>query len=164
MIYSALILRADLEAIREISTNVSDDRITPYIREAHELDLRSFLGADLYAEIMTQADGGTLTAANTTLIDDYLKRPLSFYAYSRMMEGHHASVTRYGIVRKENEFSENLNVADQLKLADNARKTAAAYMELARAFLNENGTTYPLWGGDTTNRNTPQGLNIGSIG
>jgi hypothetical protein len=164
MTYAALISRTDVKAVRDFSPNIENIRIDPYIREAHELYLANFLGADLYDEIMTEKAGNTLTAANLALINDYLKTPLCFYAYARMIEAQPVNVTRFGVVRKETEFSENLSVGDLQKLADMARKAGAAYLDKARVFLNDNAADYPLWETDGTQKTGNWGVNIRSIG
>ena len=163
MSYTALIVRSDITNIRDISANISNVRIDPYIREAQELDLKNFIGDDLYAELMTEALT-SFSANNQTLLDDYLKRPLAFFSYARFLEAQPANVTRYGVVRKENDYSENLSVSDVQKLADMTRKAGNAYFDEARKYLNDNAVDYPLWGIVGVSGSGNWGINIGQIG
>ena len=55
-----------------VEGNVDDKFINSTIVMVQDMQLQQLLGTDLYREISSQIDGNTLTALNTTLLDDYI--------------------------------------------------------------------------------------------
>ena len=69
--------------------------------------LRDLLGEDFYEEIYTQNDShpSTLTADNTTLLNDYIKPMLAHYVVYECFPQIKSNITSSGIVTLDHEFS-----------------------------------------------------------
>ncbi|KKM71788.1 hypothetical protein LCGC14_1427130 [marine sediment metagenome] len=58
-ITDTLLAATDFVAIREVSTNINDARILPYVREAQRIDMLNFLGEDLYYDFLVDQTAKT---------------------------------------------------------------------------------------------------------
>ena len=125
---------------------ISDEIIT--IAElAH---IKPMLGLDMYEELKTQNHNSSLTAANTTLITDYLKDALAWYVRFEVMNEIQYNTTSAGLVVNISEFSNPANVEqfNQMK-SDTFRKAQVMSDDMIAYILHEDQTNdYPLYGKD----------------
>ena len=129
---------------------ISDEIIT--IAElAH---IKPMLGLDMYEELKTQNHNSTLTAANTTLVTDYLKDALAWYVRFEVMNEIQFNTTSAGLVINSSEFSSAASAEqfNQMK-SDTFRKAQVLSDDmLAYIMHDDQNNDYPLFGqdGDTS--------------
>jgi hypothetical protein len=68
-----------------INENVDDKLLKSAIKEAQEIYIRDVIGSGIYNELQTQAFAGTITNANTTLLDVYIAPCLKYYTLTESM-------------------------------------------------------------------------------
>lgn len=131
-----------------LSINTDDKKYKRVISMAQD-DLKDVLGRGLFEEIQTQYDGDSLSAANDTLYEDYIKKFLAWRAYFNHTKFANFEDTPTGI----RTFSdENSTVVDDIKmysLEKNILERANKYKYDLVNFLKESrandSTAYPLW-------------------
>ena len=74
--------------------------------EAQKIHIRNYIGSGLYNEIISQVQSGSLTALNTTLLDDYIIPALKWWTMVEAAPFLTYKVTNKNIVRK-NSFHSN---------------------------------------------------------
>jgi len=62
-----------------LSESIDSKLLTSSILSMQDLKLEPLIGTGLYNAIRTQAAAGTLTAANATLLNDYIQRTLLYW-------------------------------------------------------------------------------------
>jgi len=141
-----LITFADIQKVRAVSNNVTENRLNPYITEAQDLDFRGLVGKDFYAVLLTAVIPATLpvTYKYAELKDQYAPY-LAYYAYARFLSQNQITSTDHSIVRKTNDWSEPVSDATMSKAISAARGAGVEYGNRFIDFMNENIATYPEW-------------------
>lgn len=142
--------KVEIAKHREISKNVRDDKINPYIEDAQRLDLKPLLGERLYNAInKTPAnhtllmDGGEYTYEGETYDHPGLKKVLSIYAYARYVMFGSYTDTAFGFVEKSSQDSKSVGDAHKRTLYTQNQNTAAAYFEEVALYMSR--VNYALW-------------------
>lgn len=148
-----LIDRIEIAKHREISKNVREDKIGPYIEDAQRLDLKPLLGERLYYELANNAtahsdllNGGTYSYDGKTYDHPGLKKVLSLFAYARYVMFGSYTDTAFGFVEKSNQDSKSVGDAHKRNIYTENQKAAASYFEDVALFMTR--TEYDLWASD----------------
>jgi len=135
-----------------LSQNIDEKKFKMVLKIAQE-DLEEVLGAEFYAQIETQYDplADTLTVANATLYEDYLKDFLAWSTYHRLLGFSQSDSTPTG--------ERSFNDENSILLADialeskekNVLQMVARYRNRIINYLNneqaKDSTVFPLWDG-----------------
>lgn len=133
-----------------LSLNIDEKKFKMVLKIAQE-DLRDILGGEFYEEIETQYNpiGDTLTTANSTLYENYLKDFLAWATYHRYLGFSQSDSTPTG-ERAFNDDSSTL--LGDIALAAKEKNVKAMvsrykdkiinYLRLQRSI---NSTSFPLW-------------------
>lgn len=119
------------------------------IEEAEMMDIRPRIGTALYNALEEDRceallEGGTYT-------DEYgklrsfvgLKMALAYYAYSRIVKMAGLNVTRYGVVKKEEEYSENASIQERQALAGDCFSMADEMLLGCLEYVAANRAIFP---------------------
>lgn len=174
MVDTVLLTRNDFKAIRKISQNTSWEKLSPYILEAQELDLKPILGQELYYDLIEDFNaspslekyydlyhGTTYTCGNSKITHNGLIPVLCYFAYSRYVLDAGITDTASGLKQKNNEYSENISEKTVGRVSDQARSAGSAYMSEVITFLNNNKADYSLWKCSTGNKRTVRITSVG---
>ena len=154
-----LIVTNDFAQYKQILATVNAERLEPYIMEAQRLDIKPFLGEELYHDFVENVDttnykkllsGGDYTYGNYTYYFNGIKPALVYFAYSRFLQNQGVTVTGFGVVQKKTEFSDQVDNDTLSRLVTSAREVGYAYLREVETFLDRNTATYTLWGYSTT--------------
>lgn len=133
-----------------LSVNTNEKKFKMALKLAQD-QLRATLGAEFYAEIETQYNpqNDTLTTANATLYEDYIKNYLAWATYGFYVQFSQADDTPTGIREFKEESSE---IISDIKLSARERnilKNAEFYRNQMINFLQttqaNTSTAYPLF-------------------
>ena len=131
-----------------------------FIEIAQEEHIRPVLGNDLYDEIVAQNNSATLTAENTTLLDDYIVPALAFYSKFELLDDMSVNTTSKGLQILESDFSRAANSDERGDMKNKAKKHADTYADKMTRFLNDS-TDYPLYSrGDNQREGTTSRLGV----
>jgi hypothetical protein len=135
-----IITTEDIGTYRDLTTNIPTKRVTPFIREAQDLDLRNLLGPDLYNKVVEDT-----SPLNYPLLDAYLVPCLCYWTYSRFVKNNRATMTSNGVVFKNTDGSVQANDTAVSMLITDANEAAANYANRLVEYLNNNVALYPEW-------------------
>jgi hypothetical protein len=124
-----------------------------FIEIAQEEHILPILGKDLYNEIVDQNNTATLTALNTTLLDDYIKNALAFYSKYELLDDLSIETTDKGLQVAESDFSRAANGEERGDMKSKAKKHADTFADKMTRFLNDSDD-YPLYNQGNSQRNT----------
>lgn len=71
-----------IKKFSNIDANVDAQYITPVIDLVQKMYIRPILGTALYNELVTEITNDTVSANNTTLLDDYIQDTMLYYVLS----------------------------------------------------------------------------------
>lgn len=171
-----LITQADVVKFHPMA-QIPQGRFDPYILKAQELDLKPVLNDSLYYDFLTKfnsetdpmfedyktlLNGGTYTFSGQTVNFPGVKPMLCAYTMARFLPSNQINVTRYGVVGKLNPQSEPTPGASITYLVNNLKAEAMAYQNQLEQFLQQNQTTYPLYGSYPSSVKQRTGVKFGN--
>ncbi len=109
--------------------------------------LKSAIGKKFYEELKTQNNGGTLTTANQTLMDDFLVRTLCWFARFEVINEIQSNSSSAGIVHNIDEFSTIIDPAELNAYKQDTYRKAEIYLKDMIEFLDDpdNSGDYPTY-------------------
>lgn len=121
------------------------NKFQPHIYPAELQYIKPFLGADLYNAIRTQYLADTLTSANETLLTDYLKPMLAWYTLAKSSPFMHTELRSAGFFNNNSEYSTTASDKQRADLYTVMIQNAEALSDLAKEYIEDNLTSYPLY-------------------
>lgn len=154
-----LISIQDIQEYTRITSSVDSVKsLEPFIIDAQEMDLRPFIGQELYIDLINEFEsypslptynylfnGCTYQVGTKNYLHHGLKAVLVFYTWHRFILGGNIQSTRMGMVVKKNEFSEPASEATIARIASQAKSMAVVYQDSVKCYLDNNNSLYPLW-------------------
>lgn len=141
------------EVVAKSFTNQATDLslISDEIIDIAELaHIKPMLGLDMYEELKTQNHNSTLTTANETLLNDFIKPALCWYVRFEVMNEIQYNTTSAGLVVNSSDFStaSSVEAFNQMK-SDTFRKAQVLSDDMI-AFIthDDQENDYPLYGQD----------------
>jgi len=135
-----------------LSNNIDEKKFKMVLKLAQE-DLQDILGKEFYEQIETQYEpsGDTLTAANSTLYEDYLKDFLAWATYHRYLGFSQSESTPTG----ERSFNdENSTLLADIALHSKEKNVLSMVTRYQNRIINyleneqsKDSTAFPLWEG-----------------
>ena len=99
--------RDDLVRFTSANGNIDTDKFIQYIFIAQEIQIQRFLGTELYQQLETKITNNNLTGHYLTLVQDYIKQPLSHWAMVEFLPFSAYSISNNGIFKRTAENSVN---------------------------------------------------------
>jgi hypothetical protein len=128
-----------------IDGNVDMKYITTTIADAQRLHILPILGTGIYNELGTQINAGTLTALNTTLLDDYIQDALKFWVIYEGIDLFSYHITNKNISTKNSDNSQPVQQVDVIRLMDRNKEKAEWFSQRITKYLLANISSYPLY-------------------
>lgn len=140
----------NIKQIRDISQNLRDGRIQPYIKEVEDIYIVPAIGAELYEKLdkgeVTDdilLDGGYYDRqtedGETSRERCYgLRLATAYFAYARVLRNNQVNVTAFGVTQKNgmlSEASDEKNISDAVS---DARKMGEHYLNSCVRYLRRN--------------------------
>lgn len=141
-----LITPTDVLALaRNASQSIAPKDIEVYIDEAEQLDLKPTIGTALYLRLLENSgdaeanalllDGGKYEGKSGVAMFAGIRKALAYYAYGRMVKNGGRSVTRFGYVEKQGDYSAQVAYRERLDSANDATLVADSYMKETINFI-----------------------------
>jgi hypothetical protein len=148
----------------DLALNVDADKITRCIIIAQDRYVKPILCVDLFNELLTQIESGTVTPDFQDLIDSIIPY-LSFRAYSRYLNGANIDSTEKGL-RTWNEDNSTVITDRRLgELMPQADQDALTYENDLKIFLTKNKECFsPFYDNCGCDSSSSGGFKITSIG
>lgn len=131
----------DIKSVRDISRNLSPERIEPFIEEVEHMYVVPAIGAERYEgltngsiadDILT--DGGYYTKGTKHLCYG-LKKAIAYFAYARICKNNGLNVTAYGITQKTSNYSSPTPDNQISEVVEEATKMGNLYLQSCVDYL-----------------------------
>lgn len=155
-----LITANQVKTLKEVSSNIPNSKIELFIRESQVIEIRNFLGAELYKLLQddaTEGDPTTWSEARftnlwngsaytyrSTSVDFYgLSYACAYFTLARLIENNQVNITRYGVDTLTNDGGEDASQAQMRTIATRMKQLGVRNLEEADQFLLAQKNTYP---------------------
>ena len=132
--------------------NIDFKFIRPVIMLSQDIHLQPKLGTTMFNELKTQIIGGTLTTANTTLLNDYIQPMLLYWVQAEAPAAISYKFLNKGLMQQSSENSSTSSLDEINFISQKYKDKAEWYTERLVNFLLENDADYPAY------RNPESGL------
>ena len=140
-----------------LNENADIKVIEPNIKLAQDLYIHTTLGTDLYNEINGQVSSGTLTAANSTLLTDWIKPCLKHYVLYELGRDLLYKWMNKGIVTKSSDNSQPVDYTVLNKIRAEYKDIAEWYRENMIKYICVHESDYPAYStNDTSDKLFPR--------
>lgn len=144
----ALITASEVVTTAMINSTFDVQLISPSIIKIAEIThLEKPLSREFYEELVTQHDGGTLSVANQTLMDDYLHRCLAWFVKLEAMNEIQNNITSSGVMTNIDDYSVKVQPAEFNLMKIDVDRKANIFLQDMLDFLNDSVviTSYPTY-------------------
>jgi len=137
------ISEARLKSLTAVHDNVEPDDLMPYVVQAQDIYLQDVLGTKFYQSLKTAVSASTLTAAETTLIEDYISPAIANYSLYLAIPTLNYKFKNKSILNPSSEESLNTGFDEMKYLRENVLDTAQFYMTRTQEYICDNSTEFP---------------------
>ena len=123
----------DMKLLRDVIELCQDKYIIPLV------------GTGIYNEFQTQILAGTLTALNTTLLDDYVAKAMKWWVQYEGVDVLTYKFNNKSVSKKTSENSQPIDMEEIRRLMEKFRTNAEMYSQRITQYLLANLTSYPLY-------------------
>ena len=134
--------------------NIDFKFLRPVIILCQDIHLQPKLGSTLYDQLKTQIIGGSLTAANTTLLNDYIQPMLLYWVQAEAPSAISYKFLNKGLMQQSSENSSAASLDEINFISQKYKDKAEWYTERLVAYLLENDSDYPAY------QNPDDGLDV----
>lgn len=145
MAFAYFIGEERLKLNSQLNDNIDMKLLNPIIQKVQEIKIQSLLGTDLYNLLITQINADSLTAANTTLLNDYIQPCIEKYIVAEALPYLTYQFRNKGVMKRTSENSIPVDLKEILYLQDKLNNDAEWYAERVTNFLCNNEATYPTY-------------------
>lgn len=116
-----------------------------HIEAAQINSIKPILGQELYDQIIAHKAANSLTANETTLVNDYIKIPLKWYSYANCLINIYNQTGSGGIVNHKEEFGTQVGSSGFNLTQSEANRIGDTYRDVLKKYLDDNYTLFPLY-------------------
>lgn len=141
-----------------IHSNLDNGLLVPIIEDCQAFYVEPITGTKLLEEIKAEIDAGSISADNTTLLNDYLIKGMLRWIVGKSLRGNSYKKTNKGTVTMSGDNATTASDKELIEQFNDCMRSADSYAQRATLFLMENATTYPLYcDNDKLNEMNPDG-------
>ena len=127
-----------LKSVTSVHENLEPDDLMPFVLQAQDTYIQELLGTKFYQSLKNSVTGATLTAAETTLLDDYISPTLAHYSVYLALPSLNYKIKNKSVLNPSSETSENTTLEELKYLRGTVKDTAEFYRERTREYLRDN--------------------------
>ena len=150
MATALFISRTDLVKNSILDGNVDTDKFIQFIKIAQQIDVRNYLGSELYNRISNDITNSTLSGNYLTLVNDYIQPMLIHFAMVQYLPFAAYQIKNGGIYKHQSENSESVSKDEVDYLVQKERDFAEYYTKRFIDYMAFNQTLFPEY---TSNSN-----------
>ena len=139
------ISEARLKALTAVHDNVQPNDIMPFVLQSQDIYIQDILGTNLYNDLKTAVSASTTTAAEQTLINDYLSPTLANYAIYLALPSLNYKVKNKAVLNPTSEESTSTTLDEIKYLRGTVLDTAQFYAERTKDYLRDNNASFPAY-------------------
>ena len=150
MATALFISRTDLVKNSILDGNVDTDKFIQFIKIAQQIDVRNYLGSELYNRISNDITNSTLSGNYLTLVNDYIQPMLIHFAMVQYLPFAAYQIKNGGIYKHQSENAESVSKDEVDYLVQKERDFAEYYTKRFIDYMSFNQTLFPEY---TSNSN-----------
>lgn len=125
--------------------NIDFKYLRPVVLMCQDIHVQHKIGTTLYNELKTQITNSTLTAANLTLLEDYIQPSLLYWVQAEAPTAISYKFLNKGVHQQSSENSSNASLDEINFISKRYKDKAEWYTERLVTFLLENESSYPAY-------------------
>ena len=145
----------DVKKFTALNGSIDSDRLIQFIKVAQDVHIQNYLGHDLFEKINDDIVASTLISPYTTLLSDYIKPMLIWYAFSEYLAFAPYHIANKGVYKATNEAGETIESNEVDKIVAKANNNAEHYTERFIKYICNNSATYPEYNTNSNGEMTP---------
>lgn len=145
MTKSYFISEENLKEFSLLDDNLSFDYIKPTLQFVQDKYMNLILGFELYVEIDNQIFNGSVSNANKTLLNDYLKYVILWGLMAEIQIPLNYKFRNAGYVQNNNEDNGNVYLNEIKYTKQFYLNTTEFYVDATKEFLRKNRADYPKY-------------------
>jgi hypothetical protein len=150
MATALFISRTDLVKNSILDGNIDTDKFIQFIKIAQQIDVRNYLGSELYNRISNDITNSTLSGNYLTLVNDYIQPMLIHFAMVQYLPFAAYQIKNGGIYKHQSENAESVSKDEVDYLVQKERDFAEYYTKRFIDYMAFNQTLFPEY---TSNSN-----------
>jgi hypothetical protein len=150
MATALFISRTDLVKNSILDGNIDTDKFIQFIKIAQQIDVRNYLGSELYNRISNDITNSTLSGNYLTLVRDYIQPMLIHFAMVQYLPFAAYQIKNGGIYKHQSENAESVSKDEVDYLVQKERDFAEYYTKRFIDYMAFNQTLFPEY---TSNSN-----------
>lgn len=134
---------------RPMSAKTDADKLTAYIVEAEQMNVKPVLGDELFLSILAKGDedelfgillsGGTYESEGRLYSFAGLKAAMSYYVFAKYLMVGDFNATRFGISIKEDNYSSHISSSERSNAYSDTLEVANCYLQDCVTFCQRKG-------------------------
>ena len=125
--------------------NIDFKYLRPVVLMCQDIHIQHKIGTTLYNELKTQITNSTLTAANLTLLEDYIQPSLLYWVQAEAPTAISYKFLNKGLHQQNSENSSNASLDEINFISKRYKDKAEWYTERLVTLLLENEYNYPAY-------------------
>lgn len=134
--------------VPQINKTVDESLIESTLLFTQDTLIKDSIGQDWYEELLLQKSGGTYTAANQIIIDNYIKNILAFGVWQNLIINLSLAVNESGLRIKISDHSEAASSRDIAFMRDYIQNFIDAKRKEMYRYIKNNKSSYPKYYND----------------
>lgn len=140
-----LVSAEKVKSFTEVNDNLDENLLLPNIQIAQEIGLQTLLGTKFYKHILTAAENGTLTSAETTLLEEYIAPYLLWRAVYEALPSIYMRMMNKSVSVGESPNAKSVDRGDMSYLRNIHQNRYEFYSQRLQDFLDYRQGDYPLY-------------------
>ena len=149
MATALFITRTDLVKNTILDGNVDTDKFIQFVKIAQQIDVRNYLGSDLYDRISNDIKANTLADPYLALLNDYIQPMLIHYAMVQYLPFVAYQIKSGGISKHQSENAESVSKSEVDYLVQKERDFAEYYTKRFIEYICYHQNDFPEYGSNT---------------
>ena len=134
-----------VKAFTEVNDNLDEALLLPNIQIAQEIGLQTLLGTQFYNHILSSAQSGTLTSAETTLLEDYISPYLLWRAVYEALPTMYMRMMNKSVSIGESPNAKSVDRGDMSYLRNIHQNRYEWYSQRLQDYIQPRQADYPLY-------------------
>jgi hypothetical protein len=140
-----LVSAEKVKSFSNVNSNLDEQLLLPNIQISQEIGLHNILGTQFYEHILTASQAGTLTSAETTLLEDYIAPYLLWRAVYEAIPEMYMRMMNKGISIGESPNAKAVDRGDMSYLRNIHQSRYEWYSQRLQDYLQPRNEDFPLY-------------------
>ena len=152
---------SDIENYTPISKNLKSELVEPFIKMAETFHIRPILGENLDNSLLAMISGDTLSGASYTLVQEYIIPASLWFSLFEALPFIWVRMNNRGLQVANDEKASSVDKKSYETLKQEMLDKATEYLNRLIDYLNDNTTTFPLYGNCKAGKSNSTGIFLG---